>query len=376
MTASTVDVDAKGQDRQAAEPAAAEDAAQGRSIADALRGQRLAGLQAITVEQAGWALVALLVGFAGERAWSASVDVPGANWVAVGLILVGVTGVAMIFGQRRGAPAWAQVLLLAALAVGIGYQAFQNFLYDPAYGTDAAAFDQYAAMLAAHGHNPYGMSMEPSLSLFHVPAIYHTYRLDGTAVSQLSYPAGAFLPYVPLLALGRTTQVANVVDLAFWLAGMFVLWRCLPRDLKWLAGVLGSAVLYVGFVIGGLTDALFVPFVIVAVHKWDRFADPDRKPWKRWAGPLALGAAMSVKQTPWFLAPYLLLGLWFECRARGVRPLKVLLGRRLVDGKDGYSSAIGGGETRHRPAMNVGTATDARTVAAAGRGHRPAGDRH
>ena len=38
----------------------------------------------------------------------------------------------------------------------------------PGYGTDELAFDQYAAQLFAHFHNPYQHSMAPSLAMFHV----------------------------------------------------------------------------------------------------------------------------------------------------------------------------------------------------------------
>ena len=273
----------------------------------------------------GWSLVALLVGFAGEQVWSGSNDVPGANLAAVALIATGLTALWLIWTRRGAVPRWMQLGLLAALGIAVGFQAVIQWLYDPSYGTDAVAFDQYAAMLALHGSNPYVHSMAPSFAMFHVPAIFHTYRLDGTTVDALSYPAGSFLPYLPLLAAGVTVQAANIVDLAFWIGAMVLLWRLLPREIGWAAGVIGAATVYVGFIIGGLNDALFVPFVLVAAYRWDRFVDPDVSWWRRWAGPLALGAAMSVKQTPWFLAPYLLVALWLEARARGLRPGPVVL---------------------------------------------------
>lgn len=272
----------------------------------------------------GWAIASLFVGFSGEQVWGASATIPGANITAVALIAIGITGIWHTLARKKPLPAWMQLLLLTALAVGFGYQAVTAWAASPAYGTDAAAFDQYAATLAMHGHNPYTTSMEPSLSMFHVPAVFHTYRLDGTAVNALSYPAGSFLPYMPLLAVGVTWQVANLVDVAFWFAGMLLLWRMLPRDLRWVAAIIGSAGMYFSFVVGGLTDALFIPFVLLAVYKWDRFADLDVTWWRRWAGPLGLGVAMSIKQTPWFLAPFLLLGLWFEARANGVKPAPVI----------------------------------------------------
>lgn len=279
---------------------------------------------ASTAERIGWSLVALLVSFTGNEVWGGSLSIPGANLVGVGLILGGLLTVWWAWVRPHGLSTRVQLLLLSALAVGVSYQAVMMWLVDPSYGTDAIAFDQYSASLALHGLNPYTHSMAPSVTIFHVPAIFHTFRLDGTTVNALSYPAGSFLPYMPLLALGVTTQAANIVDLAFWLAGMFLFWRLLPRDSRWAAGIVGAATTYIGFVIGGLTDALFIPFVLLAVYRWDRFALGTTRGWARWGGPLALGAAISIKQTPWFLVPYILLGLFFEARAAGRNPWKTV----------------------------------------------------
>jgi hypothetical protein len=76
--------------------------------------------------------------------------------------------------------------------------------------------------------------------------------------------------------------------------------------------------------LGGLTDALFVPFVLLAVYKWDRYGVRLEDSAARWIGPIALGIACSVKQTPWFLAPFLLIGLWIEHRENGTDGARVV----------------------------------------------------
>ena len=42
-------------------------------------------------------------------------------------------------------------------------------------------------------------------------------------------------------------------------------------------------------------------------------------------GPVALGVACSIKQTPWFCLPFLVLGLWIEARQDGRPPGRVVL---------------------------------------------------
>ena len=89
----------------------------------------------------------------------------------------------------------------------------------PDYGTDEIAFDQYAAQLALHGINPYLHSMAPAFPLFHVSPNGYTFQLNGQPVTALSYPALSFEAYLPLLALGVTTQAAVWVDVAAWALG-------------------------------------------------------------------------------------------------------------------------------------------------------------
>jgi uncharacterized membrane protein len=275
-------------------------------------------------ERVGWTLVAVLVGLTAMQSWAGSVTVPGANLVSVVLILVSLLAMWRIWARPGGLHTWEELSLLVALMVAISYFAAQVWITQPSYGTDAVAFDQYAGWLTLHGLNPYTQSMAPSLAQFHVPAIFHTYRLNGTAVTQLSYPAGSFLVYLPLLAIGIHAQAANIVDLAFWLASGVLMWRVLPREARWASGLVMSAIIYLSFIIGGVTDSLYLPFVLLAVWRWDRYGKAAERTAARWIGPLALGLAASVKQTPWFLAPFLLIGLYHEAVADGRKPLPVL----------------------------------------------------
>jgi len=185
----------------------------------------------------------------------------------------------------------------------------------PAYGTDEAAFDQYAAQLFHQGIDPYTRSMAPAFPLFHVSPDGYTFTMAGTPVTALSYPALSFLLYVPLLMLGLSSQVAIVTNVVAWALAVAVAYFLLPRDVKPLAIVLGSFAIYTGFAVGGVTDALYVPFLLVAVYRWDQWL--ARRGWLRWLSPTMLGLAMSVKQTPWFILPFLLVGLYLEARQSG-----------------------------------------------------------
>ena len=246
-----------------------------------------------------------------------------ATWLAIPVALLGLLGLLAIVAAwlpdsvlgsgRQQQIDWGVLLaVLAALAL---WSYFQVFIA-PDYGTDEIAFDQYAAQLALHGINPYLHSMAPAFPLFHVSPNGYTFRLDGSPVTALSYPALSFEAYLPLLALGIKTQAAVWAEVAAWALGAVVLFKVLPRKLAPLAAVVVSMDVYIGYAVGGITDFLFVPLLVGAAVRWDRFA-ATRGP-AAWRGPILMGLAMAVKQTPWLVVPFVVAGIVLESwRARG-----------------------------------------------------------
>jgi uncharacterized membrane protein len=244
-----------------------------------------------------------------------------ASWSVVPVVLLGLLGLLVIVAawfpasvvseRRQHLIGWGAILaIIAALAIWSYFQVFTA----PDYGTDEIAFDQYAAQLALHGINPYLHSMAPAFPLFHVSPNGYTFQLNGQPVTALSYPALAFEAYLPLLAAGITTQAAVWVEIFSWALGATILYTVLPRSVAPLAGVLVSIDVYVGYAVGGVTDTLFVPLLIGAAVGWDQFASA-RGP-RAWRGPVCMGLAMAVKQTPWLVFPFLVAGIVTESRQR------------------------------------------------------------
>jgi hypothetical protein len=128
----------------------------------------------------------------------------------------------------------------------------------------------------------------------------------------LSYPALAFEAYLPLLSLGFATQAATWMNVGAWAAGTVVLFAVLPRRLAPVAAIIASLDIYIAYAVGGVTDALFVPLLVGAAVGWDKF--PAQRGPAAWRGPVLLGLAMAVKQTPWLVAPFLLAGIVLEAR--------------------------------------------------------------
>ena len=203
----------------------------------------------------------------------------------------------------------------------------------PFYDTDSAAFNDVATRMLLHGHDPYTTSLSGASALLHQASAYWTYLLNGGHVTQVSYPAGAFLLQAPLAALGVHHLTTDWLDLAAWVATAVILYLALPTRLRWLAPLVFLATSFsLDFTNGG-TDALFLPFLALAVWRWDRVVALDATRLQRWMGPVALGVACSVKQSPWFCVPFLVLAVALEARALAVpavrsaaRYLSIVLG--------------------------------------------------
>jgi hypothetical protein len=271
-------------------------------------------------ERVWWTLAGLMLVEWSIRIYSSVTTFP---WVTAFVVVAGLWGLLTAGGSwvpaadgawlRPWRSAWGwttAVLIVGTFIVWAILQVHQS----PGYGTDEIAFDQYAASLAQHGLNPYVHSMAPSFNLFRVPPDGFTYTLTGAPVTQLSYPALSFELYVPFLVLGWSTQLAIGLNVAAWIVSILLLFALLPRRFRAAALVVGSLTTFVAFAVGGITDVLYVPFLIGAAYRWNRF--PVESGWHKWRGPVFLGLAMAVKQEPWLLLPFVAVAVTLEADAR------------------------------------------------------------
>ena len=192
------------------------------------------------------------------------------------------------------------------------------------YTTDSAAFDQVAASALLHGADPYVASMSGVARLLSVPSRSWTYTVDGGHVTHFSYPAGSFLLSLPATALGVHMAI-DWTDLAAWLVTIVLMFALFPPSLRWLAALLGLVPFFLGSFTSGGTDAMFLPFLVMAVWRWDRYGRPGEQGLARWIGPVSLGVACAIKQTPWFAVPILITGTLLEARRSGSAPIRSCL---------------------------------------------------
>lgn len=284
----------------------------------------------VLLERCAWTVVWLGAVVAGLGFWGSWSAWPPGGYLAPLLVLIAIVGLAATWWVRspRSAP-----LQLAALATslaatlaheGVGIHVRQY------YTTDSGAFNQVAAHLALHGSNPYTSTMAAASSLLQTPSDYWTYTATGGHVTAVSYPAGSFLMEVPALWLGFQHQVVDWMDLLAWLVTGVLIFVLLPTAARWVGPLLVTIPLYADVFSSGGTDAVFLPFLVLAVWRWDRFGAGRGSGLARWVGPVALGLACATKQTPWFCVPFLAVGIFLESRAAGRRPVRITLGYLAV----------------------------------------------
>lgn len=190
-------------------------------------------------------------------------------------------------------------LVSLILATVVSWYVITQVEHPAAYQTDALAFAHYSAILLAKGVNPYTQDLQSALSMFSVDPQFLTLTPNGGLVSTLNYPALQVILLLPVVWSGL--HDARIVVYVFEVASILVVYLWAPREIRPIALIplFAGSDLAVNFSAGAVADFLWVlPLVLMVVYL-------DRP---RIAG-IMFGLASAVKQTPWVLAPFLLV--WF-----------------------------------------------------------------
>ncbi|MEU1306422.1 hypothetical protein ABZ443_42900 [Streptomyces shenzhenensis] len=175
-------------------------------------------------------------------------------------------------------------------------------------GGDEAVLTTQAARELTAGHPVYG---QPWPWLFTGKGVALTPTTSGGYDLTYGYPPLAPLLTAPLLWLGHGGAPATAVSTGALVVGTVTLWRMLPAPWRSAATMAG---LGFGFLptyarlgypaIIGL--ALLVPVVV----RWPRIGRGGRLGAAGIARAACLGAACAAQQLPWFVAPFLLAGIY------------------------------------------------------------------
>lgn len=165
-------------------------------------------------------------------------------------------------------------------------------------GTDGMLFARYSADLALAGVNPYAVSMSPAFDRYGLTYDQATFRLDGTLVDTLSYPALSVIAFLPQAA-ARLPNL-NLTTLIFLAVSLFVIAYEARGFAVWLLPLMLSANSdLINFSGGGVFDAIWMLPIALAMLAARRG--------RVVVSGLLFGCACSAKQTPWLLAPFVFM---------------------------------------------------------------------
>lgn len=249
-------------------------------------------------------VVLLRLGF--EIWWTGRLHEYG--WVQVGVVGMYVLGLALLTlsfvrMDHERLDRWG----LAALLVALQFYAIVTLLVvTQHYTSDALLFVHESASLFVSGENPYTADLVGGYEAFQVPYYVQTPTSSGGLITNLNYPALSFLVYAPFVALG--IEDLRIISAGFLLALVILAYKAVPRHLRLLSvSVLFLSSFFLAFSLSGF-DVVFIFFLAAALVLWDT---------NRRAGWFFFGLSAAVKQTVWFIGPFLLVYTWKEAQRRG-----------------------------------------------------------
>lgn len=249
---------------------------------------------------------------------------------------IGLIAAAVLSSPAR-APRWlARValglsLIGAVMGTGQLLRAVGASFTHTVYSNDGTTLDHDAAIVALQGHDPYtATNFLTAIVTLNQSAEYSTpLRLGQFALlswrdypkpatlravaaaalvhnvsapefeSHVSYPAFAWMPLMPFVALGLPSVII-VALIAFALFAWWALQAVDPLARPWLAILLIADLPLLNSVLSGALDVQLLLLTFLAWLWWDR----------PWLGTIALGLDLATKQQAWFFVLFLAVFIW------------------------------------------------------------------
>jgi uncharacterized membrane protein len=200
-------------------------------------------------------------------------------------------------------PRWAiWLILISFLVVGLERFYLNQLNYSPIFSihSDNEMIAKYALEALKRGQNPYEWNFSDIVRVYRDRSDYVTPFLDGSSQNRLTYPA---LPVLILwmfdkLGLG---QVA-IVNIVFYLLLLYLVFLGTPVSLRPVI-LLPLAILsaFTGIALNGAQDVVWSALLVGMILAW------KRPVWRA----VLFGLAAAFHQQPWFIAPFLVIVLWY-----------------------------------------------------------------
>lgn len=194
------------------------------------------------------------------------------------------------------------------LILGIGVALVAGALIIDHKPNDEGTLVAQAARSLLAGDGVYGVSWPQVFAQQHIPV---TRMMGGGADYSFGYPPLAVLLTAPALSFVGFPAVASVVTTAMLLIGAVLMWRLLPID--WRSGAT-AVMLGLPFMPHyarlGYPAMIALVFLIPVVVRWPSIGRGGRLRRSDLIRAVCLGAACATQQLAWFLAPFLIVGLY------------------------------------------------------------------
>jgi hypothetical protein len=194
-------------------------------------------------------------------------------------------------------------------------------------GSDESVLTSQAAREIVSGHAVYG---QPWPWLFNNPNIIAvTPTMSGGTDYTYGYPPLAPLLTAPVYLVTHSMLSATVVGTVAIIAATIALWVMLPAPWRSAAPAVclgfGTLASYGRL---GYPAILALAFLIPVVIRWPAIGAGGRLGRPGIARAICLGAACAAQQLPWFLTPFLLVGIYAVRRGElGARPALAVVAR-------------------------------------------------
>ncbi|MDX6316193.1 MAG: hypothetical protein QOF44_5657 [Streptomyces sp.] len=174
-------------------------------------------------------------------------------------------------------------------------------------GSDESVLTGQATHAFLHGSPVYGQAWAAALHQAHVPM---TYTMSGSADYSFGYPPLAVLLSAPLYAVLGTNAITLVPLLAL-IVGAITLWVLLPAPWRSAAtAVCLGFPLLPAYARMGYPAVIALALLIPVVVRWPAIGTGGRLGRGGVIRAVCLGAACAAQQLPWFVTPFLLVGLY------------------------------------------------------------------
>lgn len=220
------------------------------------------------------------------------------------VIAVGGLGlIAIVAAGLRTPPDRLRWLILLAIVSEIGLTALiwrHTQRLHPFSRVDVALYIDMASELVQHGENPYTWDFNGVNEVYRAAQAASTPQLDGSTAGRYDYPALGVLAVLPFEVIGLPG--VWLVPLLAQIGMAILIFLAAPHDIQPL--ILFPLLVWFRFsdlTAVGANDVVWSMLLVGMIVAW-------RRPTLR---AVLYGLAISYKQIPWFLFPFLVMRIWY-----------------------------------------------------------------